>query len=218
MVWKRGLNWCPMSAGPNTPAAEPSLPEPLDSDAALTRLARAGDRAAWGALAARHYEPIFRWLWRVSGRHEVAEDLAQDAFLRAATRMELFHDGTHFRAWLFRIAHNLWANHCRSSARRRAGGLEEAAEVPDAGLAAIDPVQQLGDREEIDVLKERLQAVPREWREALLLRAEGELSFRDIAEVQGITEETARWRVFKARKELAAMASAAVTRDGEKIT
>ena len=147
-----------MSAGPNMPVAEPSLPEPLDSDAALTRLARAGDRAAWGALAARHYEPIFRWLWRVSGRHEVAEDLAQDAFLRAATRMELFHDGTHFRAWLFRIAHNLWANHCRSSARRRAGGLEEAAEVPDAGLAAIDPVQQLGDREEIDVLKERLQA------------------------------------------------------------
>lgn len=185
-----------------------SEPESPDSDAALTRLARAGDRAAWGALAARHYEPLFRWLWRVSGRHEVAEDLAQDAFLRAATRMDLFHDGTHFRAWLFRIAHNLWANHCRSSARRRAGGLEDAAEMPDSALATIDPVQQLANREEIDVLKERLQAVPREWREALLLRAEGELSFRDIAEVQGITEETARWRVFKARKELAAMGPA----------
>mgnify|MGYP003338546714 CR=1 FL=1 len=54
--------------------------------------------------------------------------------------------------------------------------------------------------EEIERLKERLQDLPGDWREALLMRAEGELSFKEIAEIQGITEETARWRVFKARQ------------------
>ena len=58
----------------------------------------------------------------------------------------------------------------------------------------------LDSRQEIERLKERLQDLPGDWREALLMRAEGELSFKEIAEIQGITEETARWRVFKARQ------------------
>ena len=62
-------------------------------DALLVGMAREGDRVAWGVLAARHYEALFRWLWRMCGRHEVAEDLAQDAFLRASTRLELFREG-----------------------------------------------------------------------------------------------------------------------------
>lgn len=183
-----------MSNGPE------SVPTPDTADALLVRMAREGNRAAWGVLANRHYEPLFRWLWRLCGRHEIAEDLSQDAFLRASTRLELFREGTHFRAWLFRIGHNLWANHCRSMARRKTAGLESAEGIAESSAMADDPSILLGQREEVDRLKERLQDLPADWREALLMRAEGELSFKEIAEIQGITEETARWRVFKARQ------------------
>lgn len=184
-----------MSNGPTE-----SAPTTDDTDALLVRMAREGNRAAWGILASRHYEPLFRWLWRLCGRHEVAEDLAQDAFLRASTRLELFREGTHFRAWLFRIGHNLWANHCRSMARRKTAGLDAAADIAESSALADDPSMLLGQREEIERLKKRLNDLPTDWREALLMRAEGELSFKEIGEIQGITEETARWRVFKARQ------------------
>lgn len=184
-----------MSNGPTEFA-----PTPDTSDALLVGMAREGNRAAWGVLATRHYEALFRWLWRLCGRHEVAEDLAQDAFLRASTRLELFREGTHFRAWLFRIGHNLWANHCRSMARRKTAGLDAAVDKAEMSAVGDDPSVLLGQREEIERLKERLRDLPTDWREALLMRAEGELAFKDIAEIQGITEETARWRVFKARQ------------------
>lgn len=172
------------------------------TDSALATMARNGNAAAWGILASRHYEPLFRWLWRLCGKHEVAEDLAQDAFMRAFTKIELFQEGTQFRAWLFRIGHNLWANHCRSMSRRGTTGLEAAAETTDPSPAADDPSRIVGDREEIDQLKNRMRELPQDWREALLMRAEGGLSFREIASIQSVTEETARWRVFKARQRL----------------
>lgn len=168
----------------------------------LVRMAREGNRAAWGALALRHHEPLYRYLCRLCGRPEVAEDLAQDAFVRAVTRLDQFREGTNFRGWLFRIGHNLWANHCRSMARRKTTGLEAAAGVTDASAEADDPLEVLAQREELKRLKERLQDLPMDWREALLMRAEGELSFKDMAEILGITEETARWRVFKARQRI----------------
>ena len=162
-------------------------------DALLVGMAREGDRAAWGVLAARHYEALFRWLWRMCGRHEVAEDLAQDAFLRASTRLELFREGTHFRAWLFRIGHNLWANHCRSMARRKTTGLDAAADMAEMSAVADDPSVLLGHREEIERLK--TEVIPASHRHDMELTAVSEELQRVRAERDALREKYERLRI-----------------------
>ena len=88
-------------------------------DTQLVLAAQTGDRAAFGALVERHGDALFRWLWHLTRRHELAEDLTQETLLRAFTRLSQFEAGTNFRGWLFRIGHNTHANWCRSRARRR---------------------------------------------------------------------------------------------------
>ena len=109
----------------------------------------------------------------------------QEAFLKALANLGRFAAGTNFRAWLFRIAHNAFANQHRASRPR--------APLPD-DLAADEqgPAEQALCREALEKLAEAVQQLPAEFRAALLLRVEEELSFRQIADVMGITEPTAR--------------------------
>src|SRR6185295_13307819 len=127
-----------------------------------------------------------------------AEDLAQETFLKAFANLERFAAGSNFGAWLFRIGHNNYANYCRSAGRRQA--LPEDLPDPDP-----DPAALAENEESLATLTKALHRLPPEYRAALLLRAESGMSFRQIAEVLGLSEETARWRVFKARKKLLAL-------------
>ena len=134
-------------------------------------------------------------------RH-TAEDLAQEAFLKALAHLDRFQAGTNFGAWLFRIAHNAFANQCRSPARRREP-LPDDLPQRDGG-----PVEEALSREALQTLIRAMARLPVEFRAALLLRVEEDLSFKQIAEVLDLTEETARWRVFKARQKLLEMLAA----------
>ena len=94
-----------------------------------------------------------------------------------------------------RIAHNAFANVCRSTRKREA--------LPDEILdRSVGPFEEAVGREAAEDVANALERLPTDYRAALLLRVEEELSFRQIAEVLDLTEETARWRVFKARKKL----------------
>jgi RNA polymerase sigma-70 factor (ECF subfamily) len=161
----------------------------------LIRGAQEGDRQAFARLVERYWDGLFRWLYRLAHDRHTAEDLAQDAFLKALNGLHTFRPGTNFRAWLYRIAHNTFANHRRSSRPRQP--------YPE-DLAAGDegPVERALSREALGLLARAVGRLPTEFRAALLLRAEEGLSFREIGQVLGITEETARWRVFKARQKL----------------
>jgi RNA polymerase sigma-70 factor (ECF subfamily) len=160
------------------------------------RAAQAGDRSAFAALVERYWDRLYRWLYHLTRDRHAAEDLAQEAFLKAFTGVGRFRAGTNFAAWLFRIAHNAFADHYRATARRR-DPLPDDLPATRAG-----PDEEVQSREAIHELGKALNRVPPEFRAALLLRAEQGLSFREIAEVMGLTEETARWRVFKARQKL----------------
>src|SRR5438132_1268528 len=98
----------------------------LEDEPGLVRDAQRGDRPAAAALVERYWDRLYRWLYHLTHDRHTAEDLAQEAFLKAFAALRRFQPDTNFRAWLFRIAHNAFANHCRASTRH-AG----AARLPD---------------------------------------------------------------------------------------
>jgi RNA polymerase sigma-70 factor (ECF subfamily) len=169
----------------------------LAEEAVLVRHAQKGDRTAFASLVERYWDRLYRWLYHLTRDRHTAEDLTQDAFVKALTNLERFRAGTNFRAWLFRIAHNNFINRIvRESARMKQPVPEELPDREDG------PAEQAVSREALEMLARCIGELQPDFRTAFLLRAEEGMSFREIADVLGLTEETARWRVFKARQRL----------------
>jgi RNA polymerase sigma-70 factor (ECF subfamily) len=175
------------------PERSPELPF---EETWLIQQGQKGDRTALATLVARYWDRLYRWLYHLSRDQHLAEDLAQETFLKAFSSLKRFQAGTNFAAWLFRIAHNNFANQYRARSRTR----EPLSEEIPANRAG--PVEEAASREAMQQVASAIQRLPEEFRSALLLRVEEGLSFREIAEVLDLTEETARWRVFKARQKL----------------
>jgi RNA polymerase sigma-70 factor, ECF subfamily len=161
----------------------------------LIRQARDGDRRAFGVLVDAYWGPIYRWLHGLTRDGHGAEDLTQEVLVKAWTKLASFQPGTHFRAWLFRIAGNHYLDSRRSRRAVRPQQLPDALQSGDP-----DPVATLLGRETLTRLEAALAEIPESFRGAFLLRTQEQLSFQEIAEILGLTEETARWRVFKARR------------------
>lgn len=176
----------------------PDGPDPFltDEEHLLIHEARRGDRDSFARLVERYWDRLYRWLYHMTHDAHAAEDLAQETFLKAFARLDTFRPGSNFRAWLFRIAHNNFVNQRRGRPQARQP-LPEA--VPATGES---PEDETLSREALAELARAVGRLPADFREAFLLRAEEGLSFREIAGIQGITEQTARWRVFKARQKL----------------
>jgi RNA polymerase sigma-70 factor (ECF subfamily) len=135
-------------------------------------------------------------LYRLSHDCHAAEDLTQDTLLKAFVNLASFKSGTNFQAWLFRIAHNGFLNQRRALRKAR-------RPFPDELPARADgPAEEAMSREAMKLLARAVGRLPGDFRAAFLLRVEEKLSFREMAAVLQTTEETARWRVFKARQKL----------------
>jgi RNA polymerase sigma-70 factor (ECF subfamily) len=171
----------------------------LSEEHRLIRAAQGGDRPSFAALVKCYWDRLYRWLYHLTHDRHTAEDLAQETFLKAFAGLARFRlrPGAGFAAWLFRIAHNAFADHYRTAGRRRDALPDDLAAPPGGG-----PVEEAESREAIQEVARALGRLPADFRAALLLRAEQGLSFREIAAAMGLTEETARWRVFKARQKL----------------
>jgi RNA polymerase sigma-70 factor (ECF subfamily) len=163
---------------------------------ALVEKAQQGDRQAFAVLIKRYWDRLYRWLYHLGHNQHAAEDMTQEAFLKALAKLTTFRPGTNFRAWLFRIAYNGFLNQQRAEGRTRQ---LFADHLPSAQLG---PVDHALSQEGLRSLGRALGRLPNDFRAALLLRVEEGLSFRQIAGVLQTTEETARWRVFKARQKL----------------
>jgi RNA polymerase sigma-70 factor (ECF subfamily) len=168
----------------------------LTDEQALIECAQKGERSAFARLVEHYWDRLYRWLYHLTHNRHAAEDVTQESFLKAFAALSSFRSGTNFQAWLFRIAHNAWVNQQRPRKKVRVPFPEELA-ADDEG-----PAELAMTREAMQLLARAVGRLPGEYRAAFLLRAEQDLSFRDIAHVLEITEETARWRVFKARQKL----------------
>ncbi|MFN4261906.1 MAG: RNA polymerase sigma factor [Gemmataceae bacterium] len=166
---------------------------PVD-DANEVELARAGDRQAFAILVERYWGRVLRWLTSLAPHHQQAEDLTQETFLRAWKGLADFRPGASFRAWLFGIARHCFIDWKR--ARARAGREPLRADPP---CSAPGPAEAAVQREGEALLQAACDRLPEHFRAAFLLWAQEEMTHAEIADALHISEETARWRVFKAR-------------------
>lgn len=168
----------------------------LAEEPELIRDAQKGDRAAFAVLVERYWDRLYRWLYHLTRDSHAAEDLVQETFLKAFAALARFNAGTNFRAWLFRIGHNNFVNlhRSRSHARQQLS--------PDLAVREDGPVELALSREALQHLAVAVTKLPTEFRAAFLLRIDEGMSFKQMAAVLDTTEETARWRVFKARQKL----------------
>lgn len=170
--------------------------KPLNQEAELIRQAQKGDRAAFATAIDPHYDRLYRWLFHMCRDPHLAEDLVQETLLKAYSHLRRFQAGTNFSAWLFRIAHNNLINQHRS--KKQQNVLEESIALEKRP----GPEEALEQQEALEQIAKAIERLPEEFRAAFLLRVDEDLSFREIAQVMGLTEETARWRVYKARQKL----------------
>lgn len=158
------------------------------------RQAQAGDRQAFAALVDRYWPRIYRWLFGLTRQTHAAEDLTQDVFLKAWTALPKFEGTFGFRAWLFRIASNSLIDSRRGPRGARSDPLPDSLTTHEPG-----PVAAVLSKESQTLVEEACTRLPSKLKTAFLLRTQEEMSFEEIGQVLGVTEETVRWRVFKAR-------------------
>jgi RNA polymerase sigma-70 factor (ECF subfamily) len=171
---------------------------PIGEEPEWITAAQQGDRSAFARLVEAYWDRLYRWLYQLTRDRHRAEDLTQETFLKALAAVGSFRPGSNFRAWLFRIGHNNFVNLKRAEKRTARGSADDHP--------TIDPVpgpgESAADREAVERVAAAVADLPTDFRMALLLRADAGMSFREVAAVLKITEETARWRVFKARQKL----------------
>ena len=167
-------------------------------DASLVRAAAQRGlpgQLAFETLVDRHQQWLVRLLAHLLGNQSDAEDVAQDAFVRAFLAIEQCGDGARFRGWLRVIARRLAFNHRRDSRAR--ARYEEESGLPMT-LSGESMTGQLGER---DLLKRVLGELAYPYREIMVLRFVEELPLKEIAEVLEIGESAAKMRLTRARTE-----------------
>jgi RNA polymerase sigma-70 factor (ECF subfamily) len=163
------------------------------------RRARAGDGDAFALLVERHQRMVFRTGLRLLGRVDLAEDAAQEAFLRLHRHLGRFDESRQLGPWLYRVVVNV----CRDMSRRlRSQGLvgfEEVHEPADErhDAARLDDVLGLAERRR--VVQEALLTLPLKEREAIVLRDIEGLATSEAARILGSSEGTVRSQISTGR-------------------
>ena len=176
----------------------------LDTDGALVRRAREGDYSAFEQLFDRHRTLVYRFAYQMTSRRDDAEDIVQEAFVRAYQNLHRYRDEAKFTTWLLRIVTNLCTDQARMHQRRQALEQQEAGGALDWMTIGTteDPVQNLeGDRRR-DALRKAMNALPAHHRTMIVLRDIEEKDYTEIASIVGCTVGGAKLRVLRARRAL----------------
>ncbi|HEY3121615.1 MAG TPA: sigma-70 family RNA polymerase sigma factor [Vicinamibacteria bacterium] len=173
------------------------MTDPVEAD--LVARARAGNFFAFEEIVKRHQRRVYGVAWRILRRHDLADDVTQETFIRAHRFLHDFDLGRPFGPWVCRIAANLAVNRLRSPERR-----EEALDDRQhaAPASSGDPLAGLLEKEAQAVLDRALDELPPEQRAVFVLRVSEELSYREIAEALGLSMGTVMSRLWRARARL----------------
>ncbi|MCX7798946.1 MAG: sigma-70 family RNA polymerase sigma factor [Fimbriimonadales bacterium] len=177
----------------------------MDSDEALVRQAREGDFGAFERLFERHRVMVYRIAYRMTGRKDDAEDLTQDAFLKAYQNLHRYRDEARFTTWLVRIVTNLATDRARMANRRHSLEQQEATGALDwmtVGNAQEDPAENL-ERERVGrLIRIALAELPPHHRTMIVLRDLEEKDYQEISQIVGTTVGGVKLRVLRARRAL----------------
>lgn len=191
-------------------------------DQELVDLARAGDQASFSEIVKRHRSRVYGTALHITGSHSDAEDIAQEAFVRAYRGMAKFDGRSELFTWLYRITVNTALNHLRSKGRQRKlarAGAERVAHFggrPEApGAAVLDPEGGVLLTERTRRVLEVMEELSETLRVTLVLATVEALPYRQISEILDIPEGTVAWRVNEARKQLREKLVAGVAAEGK---
>lgn len=149
-------------------------------------------------LVARNEEKIINLIYGMTGDYHLAQDLTQEAFLKAFRSRNSFNGKSKFSTWLYRIAVNVTIDHQRKSSVRRENTSEDAASgLP--GDAGANPDQVCQKKAIKDILFSNIASLPEQQREVFVLREINGCSTKDVAEILGCSRELVKWRLHKAR-------------------
>jgi RNA polymerase sigma-70 factor (ECF subfamily) len=179
------------------PAQAPTVDE-------LIERCLAGDQHAWEQIVRLHWRKVFNVAYKFVGKHDEAEDLTQDIFLKIFKSLSSFDRRANFQTWLISVSRNLCIDHYRSVRKER----ETIDRDVDPGdlmpvSAEVSPYAQLEHRDQVAMLREAMTALPETLRTAVLLRDIQELTYQEIADRLTLPEGTVKSRINRGRTELA---------------
>lgn len=179
-------------------------PPPAPTTDQLVAACLDGDQGAWDLIVRRYRQRVFRVAYTFVGRHEEAEDLTQEIFLKVFRALSTFDRRANFQTWLVSVARNLCIDHYRR-VRKERETFDRGVDVADLAPAATgpDPVAQLQRVDRRELLRLALREVPAVLREAVVLRDMQELTYDEIARRLALPAGTVKSRISRGRRELA---------------
>jgi len=159
---------------------------------------REGKRNPCEEFVRLHYGGIYRWFLSLTGCPERAADLTQDTFAGFWQSLGRTVPQAPPKVWLYSIGRNLWRKHCRQRKQLR----RQDAELPLDEIATAEPPPfAAAEQQELsEAVQAQVSVLPDDYREAFTLRYWEEFEYEEIAAVQGISRDLARWRVFRAKQ------------------
>ncbi|MDO8568417.1 MAG: sigma-70 family RNA polymerase sigma factor [Dehalococcoidales bacterium] len=173
-------------------------PQTADTETSLIEQAQNGDRNAFGELVRRHYQGVVLVVYRMCGDTGLAEDAAQEAFMRAWVNLPSYQPQARLRNWLYRIAVNAALDVLRRKPEETLED-EQARMVTDQ---AAGPETALIEKERVALLQQAMKSLPEAARSVLVLREYGGLSYQEIASVLDVPVGTVMSRLNYARNRL----------------
>ena len=181
-----------------------SEPAPQSEIDALIERCLAGDQSAWEDIVRLHRRKVFNIAYKFVGKHDLAEDLTQDIFLKLYRSLDTFDRRANFQTWLISVSRNLCIDHYRSVRKER------ETMNRDIDPSTLMPVSkdrsayaQLELRDRVQLLRAALEMLPTTLRTAVLLRDIQELTYQEIADRLTLPEGTVKSRINRGRTELA---------------
>ena len=180
----------------------------LDLDTELMLRVKEGDGASFGVLLDKHRSSVIHFLFRMVQNHAVAEELAQEAFLRVYRSRSTYEPTAKFTTWLFRIATHLALNSLRDGKYERAQERldDDSKDMPVRQVRDIRPSveQSMVYQAKLDEIRQAIAALPDKQRAAVLMHKYEEMEYSRIAEVLGCSESAVKSLLFRAYETLRA--------------
>ncbi len=168
------------------------------SDSAIMEKVRDGQVEKLAILFERHHVKIFNFFLRLTGSHNLSEDLVQDVFIRMLKYRSSYEGRGRFTVWMYRVARNVHVDYLRKN--KETYNLEDQFEEPESEEGS--PVHTLEQKKDKELIQEALSLLPVKKREALILSRFQDMKYKEIAELFGCKEGTIKASIHRAVKQL----------------
>jgi RNA polymerase sigma-70 factor (ECF subfamily) len=179
------------------------------SDAEMMLRVKSGDDSAFDYLVQKYRRPMISFMYRMAHNSAVAEDLAQEVFLRVYRSRGNYEPSAKFSTWLYRIATNLGVNHARDTRHERPENITnldepdaETGQTLDLADKAPNIEEEILRRERLTAIRQKVESLPDRQKMAVLMHKYQQMDYKQIAEVLKLSESATKSLLFRAYETL----------------